>query len=207
VVGLDRPDIDLTDDAAVRARVDEIIIEHGTIDALVNNAGATDFGSVLDTPLDQVDRLFAVNFRAPFALTQAVLPAMIAAGRGAIVNVTSDQALVGKRFSAAYGASKAALAQLTRSAALDFAAHDIRVNAIAPGSTDTAMLRHVIDSLRAAYPDHYPAGPDDAYAAKVPLGRFADPAEIANLVAFLVSDRSSFMTGAVIPIDGGETAA
>jgi NAD(P)-dependent dehydrogenase (short-subunit alcohol dehydrogenase family) len=136
----------------------------------------------------------------------AVIPGMAARGKGAIVNIASDQALIGKQVSAAYGASKAAIAQLSRSAALDWAKSGIRVNCIAPGSTDTAMLSQVITDLSATYPTRYPTTSREFYRAGVPLGRFAEPEEIAQVVAFLASDAASFITGVIMPVDGGGTA-
>ena len=171
----------------------------------MNCAGTTVLGTVLDTDIAETEHVFRVNFLAPYALIRAVLPGMIARRRGAVVNVASDQALIGKPASAAYGASKAALAQLTRSAALDWAGHNIRFNCVAPGSTDTAMLGRVISDLAARAPGtgHLLA----AYRAAVPLGRFAAPAEIAAVISFLASDAASFVTGVVLPADGGTTAA
>jgi NAD(P)-dependent dehydrogenase (short-subunit alcohol dehydrogenase family) len=206
VVGLDLPELDLSDIANLEPRLADLVAARGPFDILVNNAGVTVLGSVLDTSLDEVERVFRVNFLAPYALMRAVLPGMIAQRRGAIVNIASDQALIGKQVSAAYGASKAAIAQLSRSAALDWARHGIRVNCIAPGSTETPMLARVVRELAERYPDRFSASSEDAYRAGVPLGRFADPSEIAAAVAFLCSDAASFITGVILPVDGGGTA-
>ncbi len=163
--------------------------------------------SLLEITLDEIETVLAVNLKAPILLTKAVLPHMLRQKKGSIVNNASDQAFVGKRYSAIYGASKAAMAQLTKSATLDWAAEGIRFNCIAPGSTDTAMLRQVFQDLHSRYPTVYPTASEDFYRSGIPMKRFAEPREIAWLMAFLASDAASFISGAVIPIDGGFTAA
>ena len=205
VIGLDLPDFDLSETVTLEARV-AALVGGGAVDILVNNAGVTVLGTVVETSLAEVERVFRVNFLAAYALMRAVLPGMAERRRGAIVNIASDQALIGKQVSAAYGASKAAIAQLSRSAALDWARFGIRVNCVAPGSTDTAMLATVIGDLSARYPDRFPVSSADAYQTGVPLGRFAAPSEIAAAVAFMASDAASFITGVVLPVDGGGTA-
>ena len=206
VRGLDLPGHDLRQLDRIEGWVDDIAAVTGRIDILVNNAGITNIGGILDTPLAEVEEVLVVNLKAPFMLIKAVLPHMLKRKSGAIVNNASDQALIGKRHSAIYGASKAALAQLTKSAALDWGPYGIRFNCIAPGSTDTPMLRRVLGELHERYPDDFPADSERMYLDSAPLKRFADPTEIAWLVAFLASEASSFMTGTVIPIDGGFTA-
>lgn len=206
VHGMDLPEHDLRELDRIAGWVDGIAAEAGRIDILVNNAGVTNIGDILDTPLAEIEEVLTVNLKAPFMLIKAVLPHMLKQQAGSIVNNASDQALVGKRYSAIYGASKAALAQLTKSAALDWGPHGIRFNCVAPGSTDTPMLRRVLAELHARYPDVYPQDNESFYRQAIALRRFATPGEIAWTIAFLASDASSFLTGAVIPVDGGFTA-
>lgn len=206
VYGFDLPEHDLKKLDQIAGWVDAVASETGRIDILVNNAGITNIGDILETPLSEVEDVLTVNLKAPFMMIKAVLPHMLALKSGSIVNNASDQALIGKRHSAIYGASKAALAQLTKSAALDWGPHGIRVNCIAPGSTDTPMLRRVLHKLSEHYPEDYAQDSAPVYKDSIALKRFATPEEIAWLVAFLASDASSFMTGTLIPIDGGFTA-
>ena len=206
VHGFDLPEHDLKRLDQIAGWVDAVAAKTGRIDILVNNAGITNIGDILDTPLSEVEDVLTVNLKAPFMMIKAVLPHMLKQKSGSVVNNASDQALIGKRYGAIYGASKAALAQLTKSAALDWGPHGIRFNCIAPGSTDTPMLRRVLAELHERYPDVYPKDSEGIYKESIALKRFAEPKEIAWLVAFLASEASSFMTGTLIPIDGGYTA-
>ncbi len=207
VHGFDLPETDLSKLERIASYVDAVAKNEGRLDILVNNAGVTNMGNIVETPLSEVEQVLTVNLKTPFMLMKAVIPHLLRGGGGAVVNNASDQALVGKRYSAIYGASKAALAQLTRSAALDWSPRGIRINCVAPGSTDTPMLRSVLTQLHERYPTEFPADGETFYRASIPLGRFAEPREIAWVIAFLASDAASFITGAVIPVDGGFTAA
>jgi NAD(P)-dependent dehydrogenase (short-subunit alcohol dehydrogenase family) len=207
VYGFDLPEVDLSTTAEIQSHVDAIAKkEQGCIDILINNAGVTIIGDILETQIEEVDRVLAVNLKAPLFMMKAVLPYMLAKKKGVIVNNASDQAFVGKRYSAIYGATKSAVAQLTKSAALDWGPQGIRINCVAPGSTDTPMLRRVINELHERYPHSFPVSSEDFYKSNIPLQRFASPAEIAWAMAFLASDAASFITGAVVPVDGGFVA-
>lgn len=190
---------DQSDPAAGQRLADAVLQRHGRIDVLVNNAGMLTNGTALETSDAQWAHLLDVNLSAPFRQSRAVLPAMIAARRGCIVNVASDWALMGARRALAYCVSKAALAQLTRCLALDHAADGIRVNAVCPGDTDTPMLDQAFDQGDRA-------AKMQTLASGIPLGRVARADEVAQAVVFLASDASSFMTGALMPVDGGTSA-
>ncbi|MGH6894809.1 MAG: SDR family NAD(P)-dependent oxidoreductase [Dongiaceae bacterium] len=184
--------------------VDCVLAHEGRIDVLVNNAGILSRSNVADCTDAEWDSVIATNVTAIFQLCRAVVPVMrdqFASDQraGAIVNIASDWALVAARNAVAYGASKGAIAQLTRSMAIDHAKDGIRVNAVCPGDTETDMLlsgrggearAHVLARLGRA----------------VPLGRVGRPVEIAAAVAFLASDAAGYITGVLLPVDGGNTA-
>ena len=176
---------DLGDPAAIAHLAAEI----GRIDILVNNAGSSWFGpsSELDTPT--YDRLFDGNVRSAYLLTAALAPAMASNGGGVIINLASMAAAVGLPGGAAYSATKAALAAMTRSWAAEYGASGVRVNTVAPGPVFTEGAKNTV-----------------ALAETTLLKRAAQPEEIAETIAFLASPRASYITGATIPVDGGRTA-
>jgi NAD(P)-dependent dehydrogenase (short-subunit alcohol dehydrogenase family) len=151
--------------------------------------------------------VLTINFKAAFMLMKAVIPTMIKQNKGVIVNNTSNLAFVAKPRAAIYGPSKAALVQLTKSAAIDWASYNIRVNAVAPANTNTAMLQQVLQELPTRYPDLFDREHIEVdYKSSIPLGRFSEPSEIAWVIAFLASEAASFISGAVVPVDGGLSA-
>jgi NAD(P)-dependent dehydrogenase (short-subunit alcohol dehydrogenase family) len=178
---------DLTDPA----QLDHLVDQASPVDVLVNNAGFSWFGPTADLDVTTFDRLFAANVRAAYFLVAALAPKMAARGSGSIINIASMAGQIGLAGGAAYGATKATLASMTRSWAAEFSPAGVRVNAIAAGPVLTA----------GAAPDRI-----EALGATTLLSRAARPGEIAEVIAFLASPKASYITGAVIAADGGRTA-
>jgi NAD(P)-dependent dehydrogenase (short-subunit alcohol dehydrogenase family) len=189
---------DILDRDAVTRLVADIAAHWGSVDLLVNNAGAEHTASALDTASNDWDRVIGVNLTGTLQMSQAVLPAMCARGRGAIVNVSSISGLLGWPLSAAYCAAKGGVIQLTRQMAVDFGPQGVRVNAVAPGTTLTPMIERLFAEMA-------PEARAEI-AERHPIGRFAQPSEIAKAILFLGSDAASFITGTILPVDGGYTA-
>jgi NAD(P)-dependent dehydrogenase (short-subunit alcohol dehydrogenase family) len=173
------------------AQLDNLAGRAGTVDVLVNNAGFSWFGPTAELDVPTFDRLFAANVRAPYFLVGALAPRMAERGGGSIINIASMAGQIGLAGGAAYGATKATLASMTRSWAAEFSPAGVRVNAIAAGPVLTAGA--ATDRI-------------EALGATTLLARAAQPAEIAELIAFLASPKASYITGAVIAADGGRTA-
>jgi NAD(P)-dependent dehydrogenase (short-subunit alcohol dehydrogenase family) len=191
---------DIADPGTIDALVTKAVAAFGRIDVLHNNAGICVANSLEGWSTEDFDRHMHVNCLGPLLAIQRVLPEMRRAGGGSIINVASIGALVALPNLAVYSASKAGLLGLTRGVAYECAEDGIRCNAICPGGVDTPMARAVVDSFE-----------DEEAALKLLTGRqlfkrFADAREIAELVVFLASDESSFITGATLPIEAGHSA-
>ncbi len=186
---------DVRDEAQVQVMVQEAVDHFGTVDILVNNAGILRATTPLEAiPVDEWDLTMGVNVRGVFLCTKHVLPLMKAKRRGKIVNVSSSAGRSTSTFGGAhYTASKAAVLGLTRNTARETAPYGINVNAVAPGSMDTEMVRELATPEQLAQEE-----------ANIPMGRLGTTQDEANLVTFLVSDEASYITGATIDINGGD---
>jgi len=187
---------DITDPAAIDRFAEELWVQHGSIDILVNSAGVLVRKETLDITVEEWDRIFDVNVRGPFLCSKAVARRLVAAGRpGSIVNVGSINAWVANANSSPYAASKGALQSLTYALAVAWGKYGIRVNAVAPGTIPTG-----INEERWKAPGNY-----EKAVANIPLGRLGRPEEVAPAVVFLASDASCYTTGAVLSVHGGKT--
>ena len=195
---------DVTSTAAVLNAVDASVAAFGRLDILVNDAAHNRPASpppetVADLPEEWWAATLDVNLTGAFLCCKHAMPHLIASGRGAIVNVASTSGIAGNTNQAAYVSSKHGLVGLTRSIALDYGAQGVRANAVCPGFIDTERSRAFSAAVRGE-------GWEERKRAEIPLGRLGQPEDIASLVAFLVSDDAAFISGAVIPIDGGTAA-
>ena len=190
---------DVSDPGEVESAFKEIVEVFGRIDVLVNNAGISGSAEATtchETPVDEWDRVLSVNVRGPFLCSRAALPTMLRQGSGHIITVASVAGHVAFPGRCAYTASKGAAVLFTKSLAVDYAAAGIRANAVCPGFVETPMTKWRLDvpELRAQV------------EAKIPIGRVAQPEEIAEAIALLASDRLVYLTGHSLMLDGGWTA-
>lgn len=189
--------VNVAEYAAVERAVQKTADVFGGVNALAVSAGIQRYGTAVSTPDEQWSEVLDVNLKGAWYAARAVIPYLQKAGSGAIVNVSSVQALASQQNVLAYTVSKHGLLGLTRSMAMDFAKENIRANCVCPGTVDTPMLKW------AASLDPNPQSVYDACNAMHPLGRIAQPREIAEVVAFLAHESSSFVTGAIWTVDGG----
>ena len=188
---------DVTDRDAVRAAVSAIESKHGRIDVLVNNAGIQRRGALADFSQQDWDDVIATNLTAPFVVSQAVLPGMVARRSGKIIHIASLMSELARPSVVPYTAAKGGVRQLTRGMAVELAPHNIQVNAIAPGYFATEMNRALIDNAEF-----------NAWVCKrTPAGRWGQPDELAGIAVFLASNASNYMTGQMLIVDGGMSVA
>ena len=194
---------DVSQPSEVQAYVAAANQAWGRIDVFMNNAAwQGEIHSLVDYPVEMFDKVMAINVRGVFLGLKYVLPTMIAQGKGAVVNTASLGAYVGTRHLGPYTASKHAVLGLTKTAALEVARKGIRVNAVCPGPVDTDMIREIEAAQAAGSAQNL----RQQRTASIPDGRYADPAEVANLMVYLASDYASHITGQGMQINGGSHA-
>ncbi len=188
---------DVAEEATAVKTIALAIERFGAIDILVNNAGRTMNKALIDMSVSDWDSIMAVNARGNFLHSREAVKAMMDQGGGVIVNVASIVSSVGMKDTAVYSASKGAIAQLTKVIAVEYGDRGIRANAVAPGVVETDILEGIVEDSRATLA---------SYGGVHPIGRVAQPIDIAEVIAFLASPASAFMTGALVMADGGYTA-
>jgi len=187
---------DVHDSQSVNQMVEDVLNEFGRIDVVINNAGGGDMKPLVEMSEDEWLGIVDLNLNALFRVCKAVGPHMIRRRQGKIINMSSMYGLIGERNVTAYCASKGAIIQFTRALALEWAEHNITVNALAPGYIYTERTSRVFDTSLG-----------DAFISRVPLRRIGKIQELGPLVVYLASSASDFMTGSVVVMDGGQTAA
>ncbi|WP_423747361.1 glucose 1-dehydrogenase (plasmid) [Haladaptatus sp. SPP-AMP-3] len=196
-------EVDVSDVESVEQMVDVAVDTYGSLDIAHNNAGIlTGFVGITDIEEKHWDKLLDINLKGIWACMKAELPVMEEQGSGVIVNTASEAGLVGMGGLASYSASKHGVVGLTKTAALEYATRGIRVNAIAPGPTKTNIQANSVES--GSDPTSMPF--DTSAMTDVPMGRVAEPEEMASVVAFLCSSDASYITGYTLPVDGGQAA-
>jgi len=192
---IDYEPIDLTDSDSVRRCAAAVLARHSRIDVLINGDGFGDFHLFVDTPPNYLDKVIRGNLTGALHLTQALLPQMIANRRGKIVNVSSDAGRVGSTGETAYAAAKGGLIAFTKSLAREMARHNINVNCICPGPTNTPLLNTRSEKLK------------EAFIKAIAFRRLGEPEEIADAIIFFASQKSDYITGQVLSVSGGLTFA
>jgi 2-hydroxycyclohexanecarboxyl-CoA dehydrogenase len=187
--------IDMANSDSIRSAAADVLQKYPRVDILVNAAGWGDIQPYMQNAADFIDRVIAINLAGPVHLTQALLPPMIAANSGKIVNIASDAGRVGSSGETVYAGAKGGLIAFTKSLAREVARYAINVNCVCPGPTDTPMLATRSEKLR------------EAFLKAIPFRRFAKPEEIADAVLFFASPQSDYVTGQVMSVSGGLTFA
>jgi 2-hydroxycyclohexanecarboxyl-CoA dehydrogenase len=185
--------LDVTDRAAIQALAESLTASGARLDILVNGAGWDIIQPFMENTADYWDKIVAINYLGPVALTRALLPLLIASGAGRIVNVASDAGRVGSSGEAVYAGAKGGIIAFTKSLAREMTRHKVRVNCICPGPTDTPLFAAQSEKMR------------EALTNAIPMRRLGKPEEVADGILFFASDRSSFCTGQVLSVSGGLT--